>query len=309
MNKILILGSANIDYISHVSDFPKPGETISAQAYHIEQGGKGANQAVAVARLGGGADFITCIGDDKAGEAMLSTWQQDGIRVASGAIITAQNTGSAQITVTASGENNIIIASGANQYLNEAVVTRNADLFQTADYLLLQLETPMQASILAASKVKQAGGQVILNPAPAQSVPMELLRHIDIITPNETEASSLSGIPVTDEQSAIQAANKIHDFGINCVIITLGSKGALVSVKEHTAQLIPTHKVDVVDTVAAGDTFNGALLVALSEGKTLTAAVQFAHAAAALAVTKKGAQASVPSRAELTRYIATLSSE
>lgn len=303
MSNIVVLGSANIDYISHVIDFPKPGETVSSSEYRIENGGKGANQAVAVARLGSSVDFITCVGDDHAGKAMIDAWKNDGISVPYDAIIENQISGSAQVTVSSFGENNIIISAGANQFLNDDVVKNNQDKLLFADYLLLQLETPIRSSILAAKIAKESGAKIVLNPAPAKLVPHELLRYVDIITPNETEASSLSGVHVSDEQSAINAADVIHLLGIKCVIITLGSKGALVSELNKTPVLVPTRKVHVVDTVAAGDTFNGAVLVALSEGKELIEAVKFAHSAAALAVMREGAQRSVPTREELNQYL------
>ena len=305
MKAISVLGSANIDYITDVIQFPKPGETVSATNYRIENGGKGANQAVAAARLGLKTRFIACVGSDMIGKKMLEYWKEDNIDISAVTTIDGVNTGCAQICVDSNGENSIVVASGANGYLSEEVIDRHDKVLKYSDYLLLQLETPIQTSTQAAKIVKENRGTVVLNPAPAKDVPDELLKLVDIITPNETEAYSLTGIRVTDQASAQQAAKILHGKGIQTVVITLGSKGAFISDQGTLPKIIPGYKVKAVDTVAAGDTFNGALLVYLSEGYSIDRAIQFAHAAAAIAVSRHGTQRSVPNRSEVLELLAT----
>lgn len=303
MKKITVLGSANADFKSQVLTFPKPGETVMATNYCFEHGGKGANQAVACARLGAPTSFISCIGADLLGTKMLEGWKLDKIDVSGVNIIDGVDTGSAQICVDSSGENFIVINSGANRFLSEIHVEKSLKLLANSHYLLLQLETPEEASIAAAMRMKAGGGVVVLNPAPAKHVSELLLSSVDIITPNETEAFFLTGIKVLDASSAKKAAEHFHNMGIHSVIITLGSRGAFVSVEGQQSELVPGYKVSAVDTVAAGDTFNGAFLVALAENKTIAEAVRFAHAAAAIAVSRPGAQDSVPTRDEVEDFI------
>lgn len=303
MGKIVVLGSANADLTSHVHSFPRPGETVIAAESLSENGGKGANQAVACARLKADTALIACVGADSLGRKMLNDWSKDNIDVSGTNIIDDAVTGLAQICIDANGENFIVINSGANRFLSNAVVDQSRTIVDQAEYLLLQLETPIETSEYAAKIVKRNGGTVVLNPAPAKKVHQSMLECVDIITPNETEALSLTGINVNDEDSAALAAAKMHDLGIKVVIITLGSKGVFVSEKDGKSQLVPGYKVSAVDTVAAGDTFNGALLVALSNQYSLVEAARFANAAAAIAVTRNGAQNSIPSANEVQAFI------
>ncbi|MDY2796550.1 ribokinase [[Pasteurella] aerogenes] len=305
--KLTVLGSINADHVISVAHFVKPGETLTGRDYHIAFGGKGANQAVAAARLGATVSFIACIGADDIGRNMKQAFAQDGIAVHSVVEIADETTGIAMIQVADSGENSIVISAGANAALDEQIVAQFRDDITRADYLLMQLETPLSAVQKAAELAKANDTFVILNPAPARPLSDEMLALVDMITPNETEAEILTGIAVTDEQSAAKAAQVFHQKGIHTVLITLGSKGVYVSQKETgKGNIVAGFRVQAVDTTAAGDTFNGALVTALAEGKTLDDAIRFAHAAAAISVTRKGAQPSIPYRQETLDFLTAL---
>lgn len=297
MKKLTVLGSINADHVISVPYFAKPGETLTGHSYHIAYGGKGANQAVAAARLGAKVSFIGCIGDDDIGQAMKTEFEKDGINTRPIKSIANEMTGIAMIQVAESGENSIVISAGANGYLDEAVVAEFKSEIAQADYLLMQLETPLLAIIQAAKIAKHSNTQVVLNPAPARELPDELLSLLDMITPNETEAEILTGVKVVDEVSAKQAAQVFHQKGIQKVLITLGSKGVFVS-ENGQGEIVAGFRVNAVDTTAAGDTFNGGLVTAMLEDKPLDEAIRFAHAAAAISVTRKGAQPSIPTRQE-----------
>ena len=305
MQKLTVLGSINADHVIQVPHFPQPGETLSGQNYHIVYGGKGANQAVAAARLGAKVDFIACIGEDKIGLEMKQAFQKDGINTDSIATIQSETTGIAMIQVADSGENSIVISAGANAHLTTDIVDKFKQKILDADALLMQLETPLDAIIYATKIAKQAGKHTVLNPAPAKALLDELLAQLTMITPNETEAEVLTGVKVVDEQSAAQAAAVFHQKGVAIVLITLGAKGVFIS---HNAlqKIIPGFRVQAKDTTAAGDTFNGALVTALLEQKSLEEAIQFAHAAAAISVTRFGAQTSIPSRQETLDFLANI---
>ncbi len=301
-NKLCVLGSINVDHVIRVPYFPKAGETLTGYGYQIAYGGKGANQAVAAARVGAKVSFIGAIGDDQIGQTMKQAFEQDGIDTSAICVIPNQSTGLAMIQVADSGENSIVISAGANADLSESLVEQHKSQIEQADILLMQLESPLQAVTLATKFAKSAGVKVVLNPAPAQPLPDSLLSHIDIITPNETEAEILTGIKVTDEQTAAVAANHFHQLGIETVLITLGSKGVYYSEKGQ-GEIIPGFRVDAVDTTAAGDTFNGAFVMALLEGKSAKDAIRFAHAAAAISVTRMGAQTAIPNRKEVEQFL------
>ncbi|QIM69677.1 ribokinase [Basfia succiniciproducens] len=302
MKKLTVLGSINADHVISVPHFVKPGETLTGSNYHIAYGGKGANQAVAAARLGADVDFIACIGDDDIGKAMKAAFERDGIHTHTISTIPHQTTGIAMIQVAESGENSIVISAGANAHLTEELLAQHQESIAHADCLLMQLETPISAVEKAAVFAKQNGTKVVLNPAPAQPLSDHLLAHIDMITPNETEAEILTGVQVTDEQSAAEAAQVFHHKGIETVLITLGSKGVFFS-SRGVQRIIPGFRVKAVDTTAAGDTFNGALITALLEDKSMEEAIRFAHGAAAISVTRKGAQPSIPSREETLAFL------
>lgn len=300
--KLIVLGSVNVDHILNVPKFPKPGETLSGSNYKISFGGKGANQAVAAGRLGANVQFIAAVGNDELGNKIKQQLNNDNINTCSVACIEGQNTGVALILVNAQGENQIAIHAGANAQVTTEYLLKYKEDIINADAILMQLETPLATIEQAAKLAKQHQTLVILNPAPARKLSDDLLNHIDIITPNETEAEYLTGIKVLTEKDAEQAAMFLHKKGIETVIITLGCKGAWVSSAQRGA-IITGFKVKAIDTIGAGDTFNGMLVTALLEGKSLEQAIKYAHAAGALSVTKPGAQTAVPFRNEVEEFL------
>lgn len=300
--KLVVLGSINADHILNIEHFPRPGETVLGQQYKVAFGGKGANQAVAAGRSGADISFIACVGQDDIGERICQQLSSDNIDTQAIGVIEGQTTGVALIFVNQDGENVIGISAGANAAVTPDYLSRHQKLIENADALLMQLESPLETVIAAAKLARQHNTQVILNPAPASELPDELLSNIDVITPNETEAEKLTGIAVKDDISAQRAAEILHQKGIKTVLITLGSRGVWLS-QNQQGKTIPGFKVKAVDTIAAGDTFNGALVTALLEGVEIHAAVRFAHAAAAIAVTREGAQPSVPWRKEIDSFL------
>ncbi|ELR66938.1 Ribokinase [Photobacterium marinum] len=302
MNKLVVLGSVNADHVLQVASFPRPGETLHGHSYCVIPGGKGANQAVAAARLGADVAFIACVGDDSFGYQMREEFAKEGMNTE--AVLVEENvpTGIAMIQVAATGENSICISAEANACLTPKRLEPHHHLLANADTLLMQLETPIETIEAAAKVAQEAGTRVVLNPAPAQPLSDDLLQLIDMITPNETEAELLTGVKVEDTASAQKAADVLHAKGIKQVMITLGSQGVWIS-NEGKGQQVPGFRVDAKDTTAAGDTFNGALLTGLQEGKALDDAIRFAHAAAAISVTRMGAQTSIPHRREVERFL------
>ncbi|EFE97010.1 ribokinase [Serratia odorifera] len=300
--KLVVLGSINADHILNVDQFPRPGETVIGKQYKVAFGGKGANQAVAAGRSGADIAFIACVGADDIGERIRQQLAGDQIDTQPVEAIDGSTTGVALIFVNGDGENVIGIDAGANAALTPQYLERYRQSVIDAAALLMQLESPLESVIAAARLAKQHATRVILNPAPARELPDELLAMIDMITPNETEAQRLTGIAVNNDADAARAASVLHAKGIETVLITLGSRGVWLS-ENGDGKLVPGFRVKAVDTIAAGDTFNGALLTALLEGQTLNQAVRFAHAAAAIAVTRPGAQPSVPWRAEIDAFL------
>jgi ribokinase len=301
--KLVVLGSINADHILNINHFPQPGETVIGKQYTLAFGGKGANQAVAAGRSGADISFIACVGDDDIGERVRKQLASDHIDTQSIEAIKDSTTGVALIFVNAEGENVIGIDAGANKAVTPEYLDRYKQQVIGASALLMQLESPLETVIAAAKIAKDNDTQVILNPAPACELPDELLARVDMITPNETEAEKLTGIKVDSNEDAARAAKALHDKGIATVIITLGSKGVWLS-QNGEGKLVAGFRVKAVDTIAAGDTFNGALVTALLEGKPMDSAVLFAHAAAAIAVTRPGAQPSVPWRKEIDDFLA-----
>ncbi|HBE42083.1 MAG TPA: ribokinase [Bacteroidales bacterium] len=298
MNRILVAGSSNTDMVIKTDKFPEPGETVLGGTFFMNPGGKGANQAVAAARLGGKVTFITKIGNDLFGNQTMGVLKKEGIDTRN--IIKDENfpSGVALITVNSMGENNIVVAPGSNSNLVAEDIDSNLLSSGKFGILLLQLEIPIMTVEYIALTAAEHGIKVMLNPAPAQKLHDYLLRHIWLITPDENEAGILTGIKVTNEMTAEKAANELQRRGVKNVIITLGSRGAFVKSEAFTG-IVPGIAVEAVDTTAAGDVFNGALAVAFSEGKKIKDAVIFANKAAAISVTRLGAQASVPYRKEL----------
>ncbi|UTV29883.1 ribokinase [Photobacterium atrarenae] len=302
MNKLVVLGSVNADHVLQVASFPRPGETLHGHTYQVIPGGKGANQAVAASRLGADIAFIACVGDDSFGHEMRETFAREGINTDAVMIEADIPTGIAMIQVAETGENSICISAEANARLTPERLLPHQPLIEQADTLLMQLETPVETIESAARIAKQSGTRVVLNPAPARALSDKLLQLVDLITPNETEAELLTGIQVTDTASAQQAADILHGKGIPQVMITLGSQGVWIS-EQGQGRQVPGFRVEACDTTAAGDTFNGALLTAMQEGITLDKAIRFAHAAAAISVTRMGAQTSIPYRREVERFL------
>ncbi|MEG0101775.1 MAG: ribokinase [Citrobacter sp.] len=299
---LVVLGSINADHILNLNSFPTPGETVTGSQYQVAFGGKGANQAVAAGRSGANISFIACTGDDDIGESVRKQLASDNIDIAPISVISGEATGVALIFVNAEGENVIAIHAGANAALSPALVEAQRDRIAQASALLMQLESPIESVLAAAKIARQHNTTVALNPAPARELSDELLSLVDIITPNETEAERLTGIRVENDEDAAKAAQALHAKGIHTVLITLGSRGVWASVNGE-GHRVPGFKVDAVDTIAAGDTFNGALITALLEETPLPEAIRFAHAAAAIAVTRKGAQPSVPWREEIEAFL------
>lgn len=300
--KLVVLGSINADHILNLESFPTPGETVTGHHYQVAFGGKGANQAVAAGRSGADIAFIACTGDDDIGERVRRQLERDNIDVAPVRAVKDQSTGVALIFVNAEGENVIGIHAGANAALSVAQVEAEKARIAGAQALLMQLESPLESVLAAAKIAHQHQTTVVLNPAPARELSDELLSLVDIITPNETEAEKLTGIRVENDDDAANAARALHQKGIGIVMITLGSRGVWVS-QEGEGRRIAGFKVQAIDTIAAGDTFNGAVVTALLEGTALDDAIRFAHAAAAIAVTRKGAQPSVPWREEIDEFL------
>ncbi len=302
-SRLTVLGSINVDHIMNIAQFPAPGETVIGKQYQTAFGGKGANQAVACGRSGADITFIACVGDDAIGAEILAQLQRDRIHTAAVSVVPEAATGVAMIFVNEDGENVIGISAGANAALTPEHFAPYKGLVEQSDALLMQLESPLETVIAAAQAAKNHQTRVILNPAPARELPDSLLKLVDVITPNETEAEKLTGISVSDETGAARAAQVLHEKGSGQELITLGSRGVWLSVNGE-GRRIPGFKVNAVDTIAAGDTFNGAYVTALLEGKPADEAVRFAHAAAAIAVTRRGAQPSVPWRREIDAFLA-----
>lgn len=303
--RILVIGSSNTDMTVKVKRLPLPGETVLGTSFTMGAGGKGANQAVAVKRLGGEVQFICKVGNDIFGDNSVRHYAGEGLDTDK---ILRSNlpSGVALIPVDDQAENSIVVASGANMDFSPADIAACRAEIEACDILLMQLEIPVPAVLEAARIAHAAGKYVILNPAPAADLPEELFGLLSLFIPNETELSRFSGRDVRDEASAEQAARALQAKGVKDLIVTLGSKGSLVVPQGAPAVRVEAVRVEAVDTTGAGDTFCGALCVALSEGKTLAEAARFAACAAALQVIRLGAQESIPTRAEMDRFAAQL---
>lgn len=285
---------------------PMPGETVMGSHFMMNPGGKGANQAVAIARLGGDITFVCKTGKDIFGRQAQARFAKEGIHTQYIFEDEEFTSGVALVTVDDRGENCITVAPGANMRLNVADLEKVHPAIDGADIVLMQLEIPVETVEYAAKLAGGRGKRVILNPAPAQNLSPGLLRSLYLVTPNETEAEMISGQKVVDLDTARKAAEIIKEKGVKNVVITMGSKGSFVYTDE-LCELIPACQVQAVDTTAAGDIFNGALTVALSEGKSLLDAIQFGNVTSAISVTRAGAQASAPTRKEVEAFIISVS--
>jgi len=296
--KITVVGSTNTDMVIKTTRLPLPGETILGGDFLMNPGGKGANQAVAAARLKGEVTLVAKTGEDLFGSQTKKLFQSENLNIDYLFSDPECPSGIALITVDEHAENCIVVAPGANARLLRSDIDRAKEAILNSEILLMQLEIPLDTVIYTTEIAYKSGKKVILNPAPAQHLPDDLLRMLYLISPNETEAELLTGIPVTDPQSAGKAAQILLDKGVQVVVVTLGSKGALLATG-NIAKLIPAYAVTPVDSTAAGDCFNGALAVALAEGAGLEDAIAFANKAASVSVTRMGAQASAPYRHEI----------
>ncbi len=296
--KIVVLGSTNTDMVVTGNRIPAPGETVSGGRFMMNPGGKGANQAVAVARLAahkGACAFIAKVGDDLFGRDTARRMKRDGID-ARLIVDRKEPSGTALILVDSKGQNVISVALGSNGTLSPGDIAPHRAAIENSAALLMQLETPMETVCTAARWAHEKGVTVVLNPAPAAKLPKDLYRRLDWITPNETEAELLTGVEVEDAAGAARAVSVLRRRGVKHVLVTMGSKGVFCG---DCGKLFPCRRVRAVDCVAAGDTFNGAFVVAISEGRTVPEAIDFAQKAAAISVTRPGAQSSVPYRREV----------
>jgi ribokinase len=302
MKSVLVVGSSNTDMVLRVPRIPRPGETVLGGAFAMAGGGKGANQAVAAARAGARVTFVARVGDDVFGERALAGFAADGVDTRFVLKTAGAASGVALIAVDERGENSIAVASGANEHLSVADVDAAATAFAAADLVLLQLESPLETVAAAVRKAGEKGTLVVLNPAPARPLDEALLAGVSVLTPNETEAELLSGVPVRDDDGVRTAAAALRRRGPGTVVITLGGRGVYALAPDFEG-FAPAFRVEAVDTTAAGDVFNGALAVALAEKRPLAEALRFAQAAAAISVTRPGAQPSAPSRAEIGMFM------
>ena len=299
--KILVIGSSNTDMVIKTDHLPCAGETVLGGTFFMNPGGKGANQAVAVARLDGQIAFICKTGNDVFGNQAHKLFEREGIDISYVFFDTDRPSGIALIMVDENGENCIAVASGANAHLMPDDIATVEEAIDTADFVLMQLEIPIETVEFVAKKAAGKNKKVILNPAPACTLSKELLQNLYAITPNETEAELITGVKITGEASARKAAEQIVELGVDNVVITLGSKGAFVY-SRGVCEIVPAFEVKAQDTTAAGDIFNGALTVALAEERSLLDAVHFACKAAAISVTRPGSQSSAPYRNEVDAF-------
>ena len=300
MKKIAVFGSSNMDFVFGVEDMPRKGETIKSLSFDKVPGGKGANQACACGKLGGDCTFLTAVGDDDSGRSLLSSLEAAGVHTNKVLEKKGCATGMAAIVVEKKGDNSIVIVAGANQYCDSSYVKENLDVIREAKVVLVQLETPLEGVLTFIRLAKEAGKTVILNPAPAsEQLPDEILGCLDFLTPNETELNTLTGMAADTEEEIEKAAGSLLAKGVKNVLVTIGARGAMLC-NAQGSKIYPTFThLKPVDTTAAGDTFNGGLAVGLAEGMELEQAIRFANAAAAISITRNGAQTSIPSREEV----------
>lgn len=302
MSKIVVIGSSNADLVINTKKAPEGGETVMGESFAMNYGGKGANQAVAVQRIGGEVILVAKVGDDQFGHQMRNHFAEEKMDLTYLYTDAETSSGVALIIVDGRAENRIVVAAGANGKLTEKDIETALPVIEKSEIVLMQLETPMATVEYVCKKAAALNKKMILNPAPACQLSDDLLDGLFLITPNETEASILTGVSVENEASAQKAADILLGKGVQNVAITLGAKGVWVQ-NVYCSLLVKSYNVNAVDTVAAGDVFNGAMAVALSEGKNLIEAANFACAASAISVTRIGAQSSVPYREEVEEFM------
>jgi ribokinase len=291
--KILVVGSANMDMVVATRRFPMPGETVFGGSFGMFPGGKGANQAVSAAKLGGHVTFVGRMGKDLFRENLTASMRRDGVEMKEVIVDPKEPTGTALITVDGSGQNEIVVVSGSNMRLSSADIFRKRALFKHSSILLVQLEVPVQTVARAALLAQKSGTTVILNPAPARPLPKSLLRRIDYLTPNETELGQLTGRSGSSRGSVVRAARELLGEGVRNIVVTLGERGAML-VNRDGVHTFPAVRVKSIDSTAAGDAFNGAFAFALAAGRNPHEAIHFANRVAAFSVTRMGAQSSMP---------------
>ncbi|MBP8910310.1 MAG: ribokinase [Phycisphaerae bacterium] len=299
---IVVVGSSNMDLVVKAARIPAPGETILGGEFLMVAGGKGANQAVAAAKLGAKVFFVARLGNDLFGRKSLDNFRLEGLDTTYVSLTSDAPSGVALIAVDHAGNNAIVVAPGANARLSPDDVRRAEDRIRSAGAVVAQLEVPMATVQCVAEIAHDAGVPFLLNPAPAQWLSPSLLKAVSVLTPNESEARILTGVEVVDANSARKAAEMLLSTGVKSVIVTLGSKGFLLA-EGNSTELVPAMEVRAVDTTAAGDAFTGSLAVGLAQGQSLREAALFANHVAAFSVTRLGAQPSMPTRSELEEFI------
>lgn len=302
---ITVVGSLNMDLVTYTGRMPVIGETIIGKSFRQIPGGKGANQADAIAKLGAKVRMIGCVGCDDMGNTLLESLNNDGVDITLVKKVEGVSTGIASITVDSAANNCIIVVSGANNMLTVEDINASYDVIQDSEVVVAQLEVPIESVKTALKIAKQLGKLTILNPAPAVPLEDEFLANVDILVPNDTELEILSGIQVKDEADLIIAAKVLMDKGVRELVVTLGSKGAM-HINKSGLKIYPAHQVSAADTTAAGDSFIGAVAVAINEGKSLDEAIYFATAVGAITVTREGAQSSLPLREEVEAFISNI---
>lgn len=296
---ILVIGSLNIDLVTRVPHLPQPGETIASRKFQKNPGGKGANQAVAAAKLGANVTMIGKVGTDEHGELLINSLRSAGVSTAG--IRREGTTGMAFISVSDEGENHIVLVAGANNAVRRSDISAMRGLIEESDMIVMQLEIPLEVVKHALELAVGLGKNVILNPAPVRDLPAEMLRHVYVLIPNETELQILSGMPTSTEQEIVDAARHLNSLGTQRVIVTMGDRGSfLISETLHTH--IPAYPVRAVDTTAAGDAYVAAFAVGKTQGMSDVEAAKFASKVAAITVTREGAQPSLPTRDDVQRY-------
>ncbi|MDD3278556.1 MAG: ribokinase [Lachnospiraceae bacterium] len=299
--QILVVGSLNMDMVIEMDKMPVTGETILGKTLSYIPGGKGANQACAAGKLGGSVRMLGCVGADSFGERQIKNLDSAGVNTESICQRVKEPTGTAVIYVNKEGDNSIVVVAGANGTCDKKYLEQNDKLFQDSEFVVFQMEIPYEAICYGISRAHELGKKVVLNPAPAPQpgeIPDEILSQIDYLTPNETEVIQLGEECGSDMESIKRGAGKLLDKGVGHVLVTLGSQGVLL-VDADGERIFPARKVQAVDTTAAGDCFNGALVTRLAEGASLEEAICFANCASSIAVTRKGAQSSIPQKSEV----------
>jgi ribokinase len=300
--KILVVGSSNVDFLIKSQRLPKKGETVTDGIFMANYGGKGANQALSAARAGGEVTFVSCLGDDLYSKEIIHHFKKEGVDTRFMYVERKKATGAALIMLDENGENYLSVAPGANYYLSPEHIDNISEIIREVDTILLQMEIPVNTTKRVMDLAAKFGKKVIFNLAPFREFDLSYLKKVSVLVVNETEAASITGMKVDTDDEIRRAAHVLQEMGPGVVVITLGAQGALI-ISDSEVSFVPAFKVKAEDTTAAGDTFCGCLVVALSEGLSLSRAVRFASAASAICVTRMGAQPSVPLRSEIDGFL------